>query len=109
MTASNRQVGKAPTVSGILPAQSIRGLIESGRIRLAEPPLANQLQPASLDLRLGDGAWRVRASFLPGPGSSVDEKLRDLALHRIDLTKAAVLETGCVYVVPLLESLALPA
>jgi dCTP deaminase len=69
---------------------------------------AGQLQPASVDLRLGREAYRVRASFLPGPGSQVTEKLADLKLHTIDLTKGAVLETGCVYIVPLLESLGLP-
>ena len=96
------------TASGILPAQAIRALIAGGQVKIAAPLLGNQLQPASLDLRLGDCAWRVRASFLPGPGSKVADKLNDLALHKIDLTDSAVLETGCVYVVPLLESLALP-
>lgn len=94
--------------NGILPAQAIRQLIADGHIQLAEPMEAKQLQPASLDLRLGDCAWRVRASFLPGPKARVEEKLADLALHKIDLTQSAVLETGCVYVVPLLERLALP-
>ncbi|MBX9590395.1 MAG: 2'-deoxycytidine 5'-triphosphate deaminase [Hyphomonadaceae bacterium] len=94
--------------TGILPVQTIRGLIEAGQVQLAEPLLGNQLQPASLDLRLGDKAFRVRASFLPGPGT-VAAKLKDLRLHTIDLSKSAVLETGCVYIVPLLESMALPA
>jgi len=94
---------------GILPVQAIRRLIDEGAVVLAEPADANQIQPASLDLRLGREAIRVRASFLPGPGTRVADKLADLALHRIDLTKSAVLETGCVYVVPLLEGLALPA
>ncbi|MGO4839602.1 2'-deoxycytidine 5'-triphosphate deaminase, partial [Rhizobiaceae sp. 2RAB30] len=68
-----------------------------------------QIQPASLDLRLGEKAYRVRASFLPGPGHKVTDKLERLKLHEIDLTSGAVLETGCVYMVPLLETLALPA
>lgn len=93
---------------GILPAQAIRALISSGAIRLAEPLAPGQLQPASIDLRLGREAYRVRASFLPGPGAKVVAKLDDLKLHTIDLTQGAVLETGCVYIVPLLESLALP-
>ena len=97
------------TTNGILPAQAIRTLIERNEVRLPEPPLGNQLQPASLDLRLGDCAWRVRASFLPGPNAAVADKIKDLALHRIDLTDSAVLETGCVYVAPLLESLDLPS
>lgn len=94
-------------VSGILPAQAIRALVEGGGVRLATPMIEGQLQPASLDLRLGQTAYRVRASFLPGPGSCVEAKLDDLALHQIELTKGAVLETGCVYVVPLMEGLAL--
>jgi dCTP deaminase len=94
---------------GILPAQAIRALIEAGGIRPAMPIAAGQVQPASLDLRLGEVAYRVRASFLPGPGSQVSQKLSELSLHTIDLTHGAVLETGCVYVVPLLESLNLPA
>lgn len=94
--------------TGILPIQAIRALIAAGGLRLEEPPAAGQLQPASIDLRLGAVAWRVRASFLPGPGGPVAAKLDDLALHRIDLSAGAVLETGCVYVVPLMEALALP-
>ncbi len=67
-----------------------------------------QLQPASLDLRLGRKAYRLRASFLPGPGRPVEDRIKQLALHDIDLAEGAVLETGCVYLVPLLESLDLP-
>ena len=67
-----------------------------------------QIQPASLDLRLGETAYRVRASFLPGPDHRVADKLNRLKLHEIDLRAGAVLETGCVYIVPLLESLDLP-
>jgi dCTP deaminase len=98
--------------TGILPIQDIRGLVTNGAIRSSAPLGATQIQPASLDLRLGDKAFRVRASFLPGSGSdagaSVTDRLADLALHEIDLSVGAVLETGCVYVVPLQESLALP-
>ena len=99
----------AAAMRGILPVQAIRGLIEAGHVRLAEPLLAGQMQPASLDLRLGPKAYRVRASFLPGPKSTVSAKLEDLQLHTIDLSRSAVLETGCVYIVPLLESMALPS
>ena len=94
--------------SGILPSQAIARLIQSGALQLAEPAAETQLQPASLDLRLGAVAYRVRASFLPQPGTRVQAKLDDLALHTISLSQGAVLETGCVYIVPLLESLALP-
>ena len=95
--------------NGILPAQAIRSLIANGALGLAEPLGPKQLQPASIDLRLGAVAHRVRASFLPGPGRRVLDVLGDIHLHTIDLTKPAVLETGCVYIVPLLESLKLPA
>jgi dCTP deaminase len=77
-------------------------------VSVAEPLVAGQVQPASLDLRLGPRAFRVRASFLPGPGIAVADKLADLQLHTIDLTGSAVLETGCVYLVPLLEGMRLP-
>ena len=93
---------------GILPVQAIRALISAGSLAASEPFETGQIQPASVDLRLGPKAYRVRASFLPGPGGSVAERLEDLKLHEFDLTNGAVLETGCVYVVPLLESLALP-
>lgn len=106
---SDNGAGGAAARDGILPSQAIRALIESGAVKLAEPQLDNQLQPASLDLRLGDVAYRVRASFLPGASEKVQSKLDDLQLHTINLAQGAVLETGCVYVVPLLESLALPA
>src|SRR4029077_20673053 len=68
----------------------------------------DQIQPASLDLRLGEVAYRVRASFLPGR-TTVAQRIEELKLHEIALGDGAVLETGCVYIVPLLESLALPA
>lgn len=93
---------------GILPAQAIRVLLSSGALKLAEPLGDAQLQPASIDLRLGQTAYRVRASFLPGPNTKISDKIADLALHEIDLSQGAVLETGCVYIVPLLESLNLP-
>jgi len=95
--------------TGILPDQDISALFQSGVLASARPLDADQIQPASLDLRLGEKAYRVRASFLPGPGHKVAEKLERLKLHEIDLTQGAVLETGCVYIVPLLERVALPA
>ncbi|WP_350336135.1 2'-deoxycytidine 5'-triphosphate deaminase [Coralliovum pocilloporae] len=95
--------------SGILPAHELVSMVERGEIAIADPLQDDQVQPASLDLRLGTVAYRVRASFLPGPGQPVTEKLERLRLHAIDLTQGAVLETGCVYIVPLLEALALPA
>ncbi len=77
---------------------------------LSSPPLdIDQVQPASLDLRLGAKAYRVRASFLPGPSYLVQSKLDRLKLHEIDLADHAVMETGCVYIVPLQEALKLPS
>ena len=93
--------------SGILPSQTLRALIRDGEITGEPRVLDNQVQPASLDLRLGSTAYRIRASFLPGRGRTVAEKLGEVAMHEIDLTGGAVLETGCVYLVPLMESLAL--
>src|SRR5258708_5327116 len=86
----------------------IAAMADAGLILPAYPFVESQIQPASLDLRLGDIAYRVRASFLPGPGATVAERIDELKLHEIDLTDGAVLETNCVYIVPLLESLALP-
>ena len=94
--------------AGIAPAHIIRQMVEQGHIVTAAPLDADQVQPASLDLRLGDVAWRVRASFMPGRRNTVQDRLDTLALHRIDLTQGAVLEVGCVYMVPLMESLRLP-
>jgi dCTP deaminase len=105
---NNGERDDAGSSAGILPAQAIRTLIDGGAVKLASPPLSNQLQPASLDLRLGAIAYRVRASFLPGPSATVAERLEALSLHKIALGPGAVLETGCVYVAPLQESLALP-
>jgi dCTP deaminase len=94
---------------GILPDRLIADLARAGGIRPAYDFAPDQIQPASLDLRLGNVAYRVRASFLPGPGATVEERITQLKLHEIALTNGAVLETGCVYIVPLLESLTLPA
>lgn len=97
-----------PDARGILPDRMIAAMADAGLILPEQPFVESQIQPASLDLRLGATAFRVRASFLPGPGATVAERIEDLKLHEIDLTGDAVLETNCVYVVPLLESLALP-
>jgi dCTP deaminase len=86
----------------------IAAMADAGAVLPEYPFVESQIQPASLDLRLGNIAFRVRASFLPGPGATVAERIDDLKLHEIDLSDGAVLETNCVYVVPLLESLALP-
>lgn len=103
--AGARKIGDG---NGILPAHALRALIHEGAIAPSETIQPEQIQPASLDLRCGGTAYRVRASFLPGVTATVREKIEVLALHEIDLTQGAVLETGCVYLVPLLESLNLP-
>ncbi len=87
----------------------IAELAADGGIRAHYPFAPGQIQPASLDLRLGAIAYRVRASFLPGPGTTVAERIVDLKLHEFSLAAGAVLETNCVYIVPLIERLALPA
>jgi dCTP deaminase len=92
---------------GILPDRMIAALAADGGILPATEFVPDQIQPASLDLRLGDIAYRVRASFLPG-STTVAQRIDELKLHEFALTDGAVLETGCVYIVPLLESLALP-
>ncbi|MES2905523.1 MAG: 2'-deoxycytidine 5'-triphosphate deaminase [Pseudomonadota bacterium] len=94
--------------AGILSDSAIEALIASGAVKIAVPLAEAQIQPASLDLRLGEKAYRVRASFLPGARRTVAERLKDVTLHEFDITNGAVLETGCVYIVPLLESFALP-
>jgi len=93
--------------TGVLPSQAIRALIAAGEIAGAPELEESQIQPASLDLRLGKVAYRVRASFLPGTQATVRDKLAGLTFHEIDLTKGAVLEAGCVYLVPLMEHLKL--
>jgi dCTP deaminase len=96
-------------MTGVLASQQLRALIGDGRISAPSPVRPEQVQPASLDLRLGTTAYRVRASFLPGADRTVAQRLDELEMHRIDLRDGAVLEKGCVYVVPLMEALDLPA
>lgn len=95
-------------MTGVLPSQVIEKMIASGEISASRDIDKAQIQPASLDMRLGHTAYRVRASFLAGSDRTVAERLNEFEMHRIDLSQGAVLEKGCVYVVPLMESLALP-
>jgi dCTP deaminase len=97
------------TTPGILPCQSIEALIAGGAITATTPFADGQVQPASLDLRLGGKAWRVRASFLPGQGRKVADRIGQVAMHALDLEAGAVLEKGCVYIAQVQERLALPA
>ncbi|MDG4577294.1 MAG: 2'-deoxycytidine 5'-triphosphate deaminase [Defluviicoccus sp.] len=91
--------------SGLLPSQEIRALVTAGAIAGVEPIGEDQIQPASLDLRLDAVAHRVRASFLPGSGATVLQRIDEFGMHRFELGSGAVLEKGCVYIVPLMESL----
>lgn len=94
---------------GILPAQEIVRMFEHGEIA-GLPFEQGQVQPASLDLRMGPRAWRVRASFLPSTKTSISERLQELSLHQFDLdADGEVLEQGCVYLVELEESFKLPS
>ncbi|AVW91179.1 2'-deoxycytidine 5'-triphosphate deaminase [Celeribacter baekdonensis] len=93
---------------GVLADHAIRDMVARGEITATPEVIDEQVQPASLDLRLGTRAWRVRASFLAGDGRKVADRLAEFEMHQIDLSDGAVLEKGCVYVVPLMESLALP-
>ncbi len=113
MSIAATQSGPRPrpgtgTGMGILPCQAIAALWRDGEIAAPQPLLEGQIQPSSLDLRLGEVAFRVRASFLPGSGVSMAQKIERFTMHRVDLSQGAVLERGCVYIVPLLERLALP-
>jgi dCTP deaminase len=99
--------GSTPT-TGILPYQSIVAMVRSHEIHALPAISPTQIQPASIDLRLGRFAYRVRASFLPGLGASVMDKIGQMdGLPPLDLKDGAVLEKGCVYVIPLLESIRL--
>jgi dCTP deaminase len=100
---------EAAPMTGVLPSQRLRRMIADGAISADAPVLPAQVQPASLDLRLGRTAFRVRASFLAGAGHAVADRIAEFGMHRMDLSDGAVLEKGCVYLVPLMERLALPA
>jgi dCTP deaminase len=103
-------VASTPTfTTGVLPAQNIQELIRAERITADVPIDDGQIQPASMDLRLGPVAYRVQASFLPGRYATVIDRIRALQMAELDLSIPAVLEKGCIYIVPVLERLNLPA
>lgn len=93
---------------GVLPDTELKAMMDRGEITAEPAVIAAQVQPASLDLRLGTIAYRVRASFLAGHGARVSDRLAEFQMHEVDLSGGAVLEKGCVYVVPLMEALDLP-
>ncbi|MEP6019175.1 MAG: 2'-deoxycytidine 5'-triphosphate deaminase [Paracoccaceae bacterium] len=95
-------------MAGVIPNQDLEKMIAADQITADPAILPAQVQPASIDLRLGTVAYRVRASFLAGQDAKVSDRLTEFEMHRIDLSDGAVLEKGCVYVVPLMERLDLP-
>lgn len=94
--------------TGVLPSQDVRELLATGAIRAASPVGEAQIQPASIDLRLGTTAHRIPASFLPGVDRPARSRIADLSMYAVDLKDGAVLEAGCIYLVELQESLRLP-
>jgi dCTP deaminase len=93
----------------VLPSQQLREAVTSGWVSAGDWRIPMEsIQPASLDLRLGDFAWALRCSFLPDSNSTVEEKIEDLAFQKIDLRDGATLERDRPYLVPLIEELHLP-
>ncbi len=107
ISATGGGASSASRHGGVLPYQALKALVAGGGIAAPLDIAEEQIQPASIDLRLGALAYRVRGSFLPGPGVTVMEKVERFCMHRFDLAGDAVLEKGCVYIVPLMESLKL--
>ena len=101
-------MNKEKKENGVLSSQEIFSLINNNTIYSEQEIDKEIIQPASIDLRLGVKAWRVPASFLPGKGNKVSNRLKTLAMHEFSLMDGAVLECGCVYIVKLLEELSLP-
>lgn len=108
LLAPTGPLGDLGTKHGVLPRQRIKALIRRKIIQASVEIEDTQIQPASLDLRLGTKAYRVPASFLPGKGKSVEQQLSELECDEINLENGAVLERGTVYVVELQEFLNLP-
>ena len=94
---------------GVFPSQALNAAIEREWVSSGDYRIRPEaVQPASIDLRLGDFAWALRCSFLPDVDSTVEEKVEGLAFQKIDLRDGAVLERDRPYLVPLIEELALP-
>ncbi len=107
--------GTAPATSpvngarGVLPAQDLREAIAHEWITAGDWRIPREsVQPASVDLRLGERAWALRCSFLPDSDSTVEQKIEDLAFEEVDLRDGATLERDRPYLVPLIEELRLP-
>ncbi|HUK08177.1 MAG TPA: 2'-deoxycytidine 5'-triphosphate deaminase [Stellaceae bacterium] len=107
---TEESAGPAPRAgTGVLPSQAIMAMIRNRELSAVPEIDLAQVQPASMDLRLGHYAYRVRASFLPGSDSTVMEKVEQMNGQQVDLSKSAVLEQGHVYVIPLMETVDLSA
>ena len=102
---------RLPTGDGILPSQEILHFVQTGIIRSTLEIQEDQIQPASIDLRLSSEAYRVRASFLPGRSTTLLNKATDKGLltGKLDISGPTLLEPGAIYIVPLMESLSLPS
>src|SRR5277367_4383070 len=97
-------------LTGVLPSQQLREAVTSGWLTAGDWRIpAESVQPASVDLRLGEHAWALRCSFLPDSDSTDEQKIEDLAFERIDLRDGATLERDRPYLIPLIEELRLPA
>ncbi|HEY6344434.1 MAG TPA: 2'-deoxycytidine 5'-triphosphate deaminase [Bryobacteraceae bacterium] len=94
--------------TGLLPSHRLEELVCAGHLKASSPILPDQIQPCSIDLRLGARAYQVRASFLPNQSSTVHARLADLLVRELDLSKPTLLARGSVYIVPLQEELFLP-
>ena len=92
---------------GYLPHQLISVLYCLEMIRTKTLLDNNQIQPVSLDLRLGCIAYRIQSSFLP-ENESVESKLKELQLYSVDIKEGGILEKGAVYLIPLMEELVFP-
>jgi dCTP deaminase len=101
---------RRPTGEGILPSQDILEFVQTGKIQAAHAIGEGQIQPSSIDLRLGTEAYRIRASFLPGRSSTLLAKARDKGLitAELDIAQPTLLEVNVIYIIPLMESLDLP-
>jgi dCTP deaminase len=100
-----------PTGEGILPSQEIGELVRWAKISSSQPVTDEQIQPSSIDLRLSKEAYKVRASFLPGKSTTLlnRAKANRMLIDTVDITGGALLEPGTIYIIPLMETLALPA
>ena len=98
MTMTMTVINRGEFNPGILSAPQIEAMVDQGVIRPAVPIADGQIQPASIDLRLGARVWRIRASFLPGEGMSVNDKLTEMAMHEIDISHGAVLELSLIHI-----------